>query len=70
MPQLPQTTVNLVLQMEEYLQSHEWFSGGQQPGIGDFMLHFAIFSMVFGARKGLYDPGPKTRAWLERCMAR
>jgi glutathione S-transferase len=60
-------------QIEKYLaaQPASYFSGTSKPGIGDFMMFFAVHSLLMGSRKdGGYVVGPATRAWLDKVLAR
>ncbi|WOO84364.1 Glutathione S-transferase 3 [Vanrija pseudolonga] len=57
-------------EVEEYLVANEWFSGTDKPGQGDFMMGYSLDALVNGNRKGQYDVGPATRAWVARMRAR
>ncbi|WVQ97948.1 hypothetical protein IAU59_005067 [Kwoniella sp. CBS 9459] len=52
-------------------QGKQWFSGTDKPGEGDFMMFFAINSLLAGTRKDAgYNVGTGLRGWYERVMAR
>lgn len=53
-------------QMEAYLAKQTCFTGCDKPGLGEFMLMFAINTMVHGARENFSRPGKLVRAWSDR----
>ncbi|WVR04539.1 hypothetical protein IAU60_001546 [Kwoniella sp. DSM 27419] len=52
-------------------KGHKYFSGTSKPGEGDFMMYFAINSLLTGTRKDAgYKVGQGLRGWHERVMSR
>ncbi|WRT64886.1 uncharacterized protein IL334_001822 [Kwoniella shivajii] len=48
-----------------------WFSGTEKPGQGDFMMFFAINSLIAGTRAAAgFNIGSGLKGWYERVMSR
>jgi hypothetical protein len=66
--------------MNDYLSSHTYFSGTDQPGLADFMMLFPLFTMLPEAIKqgagatdtsrGKLTMGQGLRDWWTRVEAR
>ncbi|WWC87017.1 uncharacterized protein L201_001900 [Kwoniella dendrophila CBS 6074] len=50
--------------------AHGWFSGTDKPGEGDFMMFFAINSLLSGTRAGLFNVGDGLKGWHKRVLSR
>jgi glutathione S-transferase len=72
-------------EVEDFLSRHPNFSGTQSLGQGDvsssclpdtgadntqFMMSYPINSLAYGNRKGMFEVGPHTMAWIHRIRAR
>lgn len=55
--------------VEEWLSSHENFTGTDKIGAGDIMMHFALAAAYAGG-KGPYKFGPKTVQWIQKIQQR
>ncbi|GMK54567.1 hypothetical protein CspeluHIS016_0111530 [Cutaneotrichosporon spelunceum] len=55
---------------DAFLQTHQWFSGGDKPGIGDFMMLFPLTWFTKPVNPLGATLAPATLAWLERIKAR
>ncbi|KAL1406805.1 bifunctional glutathione transferase/peroxidase [Vanrija albida] len=64
------TVAPALQQVEEFLAAHEWFSGTDRPGQGDFMMGYTLDSLVDGSRKGQLPVGPATTAYVAKMKAR
>ncbi|OCF76815.1 glutathione transferase [Kwoniella mangroviensis CBS 8886] len=49
---------------------HGWFSGTDKPGSGDFMMFFAINSLLAGTRAGAFNVGDGLKGWYKRVLER
>ncbi|WVW78591.1 hypothetical protein I302_100547 [Kwoniella bestiolae CBS 10118] len=49
---------------------HGWFSGTDKPGSGDFMMFFAINSLLAGTRAGAFNVGEGLKGWYKRVLDR
>ncbi|WVQ84151.1 hypothetical protein IAT38_006298 [Cryptococcus sp. DSM 104549] len=62
---------NILDYTENFLSKHDYFSGTNKPGQGDFLMFFAINSLLAGGRKDAgFKLGPGIHKWHERVLAR
>ena len=63
----------LIKQMESFIKDHAYFSGTNQPGIGDFMLAYPMSTLILEndqGKKGPYEIGEGLKKWMARVRAR
>lgn len=73
-------SLSLMRQMDGYLAKHSYFSGTDQPGLGDFMFLFPLFTIIPQAieqgdavtetARGKLRIGDNLRNWWKRVEAR
>lgn len=64
-----QNVNNALTYVEQWLSSHENFTGTDKIGAGDIMMYFPL-AIAYGNGKGPYKYGPKTVAWMKKIAAR
>ena len=73
LPASTQRAQRLIAQLEKHLAQHDWLSGGDKPGLGDFMLTYPLLKQLdehaqkaSWQRQNNFKVGPGLKAWLQR----